>query len=94
MGSLYKQIYRYTRPRAFRHNENLWPYTKITRAESGEIRTLQYKGQRSAGQPERVKKQRAWRGFVDGDRPPPAVLIFTAAGERAGDGCQRRLVSL
>ena len=45
MGSLYKQIYRYTRPRAFRHNENLWPYTKITRAESGEIRTLQYKGQ-------------------------------------------------
>ncbi|VEC84534.1 lipopolysaccharide core biosynthesis protein RfaZ [Raoultella ornithinolytica] len=74
MGSLYKQIYRYTRPRAFRHNENLWPYTKITRAESGEIRTLQYKGQHvplvslSA-----LKKQRAWRGFVDGDRPlhPP-----------------------
>ena len=45
MGSLYKQIYRYTHPRAFRHNENLWPYTKITRGESGEIRTLQYKGQ-------------------------------------------------
>ncbi|HIH9479506.1 TPA: hypothetical protein ACYU75_002913, partial [Klebsiella variicola subsp. variicola] len=25
MGSLFKQIYRYTRPRAYRHNENLWP---------------------------------------------------------------------
>ncbi|MGP4884189.1 hypothetical protein ACTXQV_74865, partial [Klebsiella pneumoniae] len=22
MGSLFKQIYRYTRPRAYRHNEN------------------------------------------------------------------------
>ncbi|WP_258307227.1 hypothetical protein, partial [Klebsiella pneumoniae] len=25
MGSLFKQIYRYTRPRAYRHKENLWP---------------------------------------------------------------------
>ena len=44
MGSLFKQIYRYTRPRAFRHNENLWPYAKISRAETGEIRSLSYKG--------------------------------------------------
>lgn len=44
MGSLFKQIYRYTRPRAFRHNENLWPYAKISRAETGEIQSLSYKG--------------------------------------------------
>lgn len=44
MGSLFKQIYRYTHRRAFRHNENLWPFTHITRAASGEIRTLEYKG--------------------------------------------------
>lgn len=44
MGSLFKQIYRYTRPRAYRHNENLWPWVKIRRAASGEICTLQYKG--------------------------------------------------
>ncbi len=46
MGSLFKQIYRYTRPRTFRHNENLWPWVKITRAPSGEICTLQYKGKK------------------------------------------------
>nr|VUD33528.1 lipopolysaccharide core biosynthesis protein RfaZ [Raoultella sp. NCTC 9187] len=44
MGSLFKQIYRYTHPRAFRHNENLWPWAKITRAPSGEICSLIYKG--------------------------------------------------
>ncbi|MEF3109205.1 sugar glycosyltransferase [Raoultella sp. WB_B2P2-3] len=44
MGSLFKQIYRYTHPRAFRHNENLWPWAKITRAASGEICSLIYKG--------------------------------------------------
>lgn len=44
MGSLFKQFYRYTRPRAYRHNENLWPWTKITRAASGEISALVYKG--------------------------------------------------
>lgn len=44
MGSLFKQIYRYTRPRAYRHNENLWPFTRITRAPSGEISALRYKG--------------------------------------------------
>ncbi|ELY5814995.1 sugar glycosyltransferase [Cronobacter turicensis] len=44
MGSLFKQIYRYTRPRTFRHNENLWPYTQIRRAKTGEITRLRYKG--------------------------------------------------
>jgi Kdo-III transferase WaaZ len=44
MGSLFKQIYRYTRPRTYRHNENLWPWVKIRRAESGEICALRYKG--------------------------------------------------
>ena len=33
MGSLYLSKFTATRTRrAFRHNENLWPYTKITRA--------------------------------------------------------------
>lgn len=45
MGSLFKQIYRYTRPRSFRHNENLWPWTKIQRAATGDICSLNYKGQ-------------------------------------------------
>lgn len=44
MGSFFKQVYRYTRPRAFRHNENLWPYAKIARAETGHINRLVYKG--------------------------------------------------
>ena len=46
MGSLFKQIYRYTHPRTFRHNENLWPYMKISRATTGEINTLQYRGKK------------------------------------------------
>lgn len=46
MGTLFKQIYRYTRPRPYRHNENLWPYMKIGRAASGDISSLIYKGQR------------------------------------------------
>lgn len=45
MGSFFKQIYRYTHPRSFRHNENLWPWAKIERAESGEICSLKYKGE-------------------------------------------------
>lgn len=43
MGTFFKQIYRYTHPRAYRHNENLWPHVKITRSESGEITRLAYK---------------------------------------------------
>ncbi|UXY11086.1 sugar glycosyltransferase [Kosakonia sp. ML.JS2a] len=48
MGSLFKQIYRYTRPRTFRHNESLWPYTQIERADTGEIARLRYKGREVA----------------------------------------------
>lgn len=45
MGTFFKQIYRYTHPRRYRHNENLWPYIKITRAEQGHIDSLRYRGQ-------------------------------------------------
>ena len=43
MSSFYKQLYRYSHPRSFRHNETLWPFVKIRRAESGEIISLSYK---------------------------------------------------
>ncbi|MEM6052790.1 sugar glycosyltransferase [Erwinia sp. P7711] len=46
MSTLFKQIYRYTHPRAFRHNENLWPYVKISRAPTGEISHFSYKNKR------------------------------------------------
>ncbi|SNY66884.1 sugar glycosyltransferase [Enterobacter sp. CC120223-11] len=45
MGTLTKQIYRYTHKRNMRHNENLWPFVKIRRAESGEITDLKYRHQ-------------------------------------------------
>lgn len=45
MSAFFKQIYRYTRPRAYRHNENLWPFCRITRSLTGEITQLRYKGQ-------------------------------------------------
>ncbi|HDR2737120.1 TPA: sugar glycosyltransferase [Enterobacter ludwigii] len=45
MGSLTKQFYRYTHKRNMRHNENLWPYVKIARNESGEISDFVYRGQ-------------------------------------------------
>ena len=45
MGSFFKQIYRYSHSRPYRHNENLWPYVKIERAASGEIAVLHYKKQ-------------------------------------------------
>ncbi|UDG80107.1 sugar glycosyltransferase [Candidatus Steffania adelgidicola] len=44
MSAFFKQIYRYTRPRTYRHNENLWPFCQITRASKGEIIQLCYKG--------------------------------------------------
>lgn len=44
MGSLTKQLYRYTHKRDMRHNENLWPFIKISRNETGEISDLRYKG--------------------------------------------------
>ncbi|MFJ5854881.1 sugar glycosyltransferase [Enterobacter cancerogenus] len=45
MGSLTKQLYRYTHKRNMRHNENLWPFIKLSRSNSGEITNLCYKGQ-------------------------------------------------
>lgn len=45
MGSFFKQIYRYSHSRPYRHNENLWPYVKIERAASGEIAVFHYKKQ-------------------------------------------------
>lgn len=43
MGSFFKQVYRYSHARPYRHNENLWPYVKIARGEGGEIAALWYK---------------------------------------------------
>lgn len=45
MGTFFKQIYRYSHSRRFRHNENLWPYVKITRATEGHISSLSLRGQ-------------------------------------------------
>ncbi|WP_333617394.1 sugar glycosyltransferase [Mixta calida] len=45
MGTFFKQIYRYTHPRRYRHNENLWPYIKFSRADEGHIVSLRYRGQ-------------------------------------------------
>lgn len=45
MGTFFKQIYRYSHSRRFRHNENLWPYVKITRASEGHISSLSLRGQ-------------------------------------------------
>lgn len=69
MSTFFKQIYRYTRPRAYRHNENLWPYCRITRAESGEITSLQYRGRAVPLVP-----LSAWRGHFSGD------ALLTATG--------------
>ncbi|QHM77652.1 hypothetical protein C7M52_03655 [Mixta theicola] len=45
MGTFFKQIYRYTHPRRYRHNENLWPYIKFTRSCHGHIDSLRYRKQ-------------------------------------------------
>lgn len=44
MGTFFKQIYRYSHSRRYRHNENLWPYVKITRASEGHISSLSLRG--------------------------------------------------
>lgn len=44
MGTFFKQIYRYTRSRRLRHNENLWPYSKIKRDPAGHISDCYYRG--------------------------------------------------
>ncbi|MFW0764708.1 sugar glycosyltransferase [Trabulsiella odontotermitis] len=43
MGTLTKQLYRYSHKRNMRHNENLWPFVKIQRDSEGEITTFIYK---------------------------------------------------
>lgn len=43
MRVFFKQLYRYTHRRSYRHNENIWPYFKITRSETGEISKLTYR---------------------------------------------------
>lgn len=45
MRTFFKQIYRYTHPRSYRHNENLWPHVKITRASEGHISSMTLRGQ-------------------------------------------------
>lgn len=45
MVSVYKQIYRYTHTRGYRHNENFWPHLKIKRSAAGDITHLSYHGQ-------------------------------------------------
>lgn len=45
MGTLTKQIYRYTHPRSMRHNENLWPFVSIRRDDSGAIVDFRYRRQ-------------------------------------------------
>lgn len=65
MGTFFKQIYRYSHPRAFRHNENLWPYVNITRSSTGEIVRLAYKKISSPGAIIRAKKRVFWRGSAD-----------------------------
>lgn len=44
MNSIFKQLYRYTHPRSYRHNENLWPYVSIQRASTGDISELKIHG--------------------------------------------------
>lgn len=45
MRVFFKQLYRYTHRRSYRHNENIWPYFKIIRSETGEISQLTYRGE-------------------------------------------------
>ena len=40
MGSIHKQIYRYTHERAYRHNENFWPHITIQRGQEDHIERL------------------------------------------------------
>ncbi|UVK77357.1 MAG: hypothetical protein CMIDDMOC_00882 [Sodalis sp. Fle] len=69
MNTFFKQIYRYTHLRAYRHNENLWPFCRITRAPGGEISHLNYKGE-----PVPLIPLAAWRNCFSGD------ALITATG--------------
>lgn len=94
MGSLFKQIYRYTRPRAYRHNENLWPWVKIRRAESGEICALQYKGE-SVPLCSLSELKDAFSGPMLLTATGPSIndVDFRLSVIVAGNGRQRRLLS-
>ena len=43
--SFFKQIYRYTRSRSYRHSEKIWPYIQIKRPEDSVMGTMSYRGQ-------------------------------------------------
>ena len=45
-GILFKQIYRYTRPRAYRHNENLWPLPVLRARQAAKSARYAIKGKR------------------------------------------------
>ncbi|CAI0770001.1 sugar glycosyltransferase [Serratia entomophila] len=76
MGSFFKQLYRYSHTRPYRHNENLWPYVKIVRAASGEIAGLFYKKQQVPIVP-LTELQNCCRGEV----------LLTASGPSVNELC-------
>lgn len=76
MGSFWKQIYRYTHPRSYRHSENLWPHVKIARAPEGHIHSLSWKGRRIA-----TEALSALRG----SHPHPLAIIATGPSVNALD---------
>ncbi|QJW54744.1 hypothetical protein HL670_01624 [Serratia plymuthica] len=76
MGSFFKQVYRYSHSRPYRHNENLWPYVRIERAQSGEIAVLHYKKQ-----PVPLVALSALKDSCQGP------LLLTATGPSVNDIC-------
>jgi hypothetical protein len=94
MGS-FKQIYRYTHRRAFRHNENLWPFTHITRAASGEIRTLKYKGKTvPLVNLSELKDSAQGEVLLTATGPSTRRIDFRCCRKDSGDGGEWRLASL
>lgn len=83
MGTLFKQIYRYTHARPFRHNENLWPYVKIKRAASGEIVELSYKRQLVP-----IVQLTSLQGNFSGD------LLLTATGPSVKNLCLNKFPAM
>ncbi len=68
--TLFKQIYRYTRPRSMRHMENAWPYLKIKQEASG-ARSVSWRGRFLFESPpwERLLE---WR-----EKSPKALIVAT-----------------
>ncbi|MCL1030753.1 sugar glycosyltransferase [Serratia silvae] len=83
MRTLFKQIYRYTHARSFRHNENLWPYVKINRATSGEIVELRYKQQQIP-----IVQLSDMKGNFSGD------ILLTATGPSVKNLCLEKFPSM